>query len=314
VRGRTSDIPRPLRRTILPGIVLAVALGVLLPSPLSGFGGAWVKGPGGYYFRVGFSSTTAGSERGFQGEERPLYRDTLRIARGSIGISNFSIYNEFGWNDWLTSQVSARYTVVVREADLVERGMEGERINESASGIGDVDLGLRLRLPVPVSGMAAALNLGWKVPLAPATTEIPLGTGAADYDAGLALGYSFPVLDDAWGFVQTAGAWRLRNGAADEFVWRLQGGVPIISTLSAELQLDGVHSTANFDDAVEGDDPLSLNRMVGSQSYLHFSTALTYRLNDWTDLQARYTTTIAGRNTLDAQTIGVGVAWKGVRN
>ena len=289
------------------GIVILL---LLSPLPLSAFGGAWVQKPGGYYFNIGFTSTTAESERGVHGEERPLYRDTLRYAGGSIGISNFAIYHEYGLTDWLTSQVGARFTVVVREADVVERGMEGQKINESASGLGDIDLGLRIRLPVPTERMAAALNLGWKVPVASRTTEIPLGTGAADYDAGLALGYSFPVLDDAWGFVQTAGAWRLRKGAADEFVWRLQGGVPIISTLSAELQLDGIHSTADFESASEEDDPLSLNRLVGSQSYLHLGTSLTYRLNDWTDLQARYTTTIAGTNTLNAQMIGVGVAWR----
>lgn len=268
-----------------------------------------MRGPGGYYFTIGFSSTTAGNERGFRGEERPLYRDTLRFARGEIGISNFSLYHEFGWNDWLTSDVSARFTVVVREADIIERGSEGLKINESASGLGDLDLGLRARLPVPTEMMTAALNLGWKVPLASASTEIPLGTGVADYEVGLGLGASFPFTSAGWGWTESVGTWRFRGGMADEFVWRLQLGLPIIPTLTSELQLDGVLSTADFE-SVDDDNQIAFNRLVGSQNYLHLTTGLTYALNDWTDLNVKYTTTLDGVNTLDARTIAFGVAWK----
>lgn len=297
-----------MRRSVLctlPSLLL------FLSAPnLHAVGGAWVKGPGGYYFSVGFSSTTGDRERGFQGEERPLYRDTNVFARGTMGISNFNLYNEYGWSSWLTSQVSARYTVIVREADIIERGREDQVINESASGFADLWVGLRARLPVPVEGMAAAFNLDWKIPLGSSTSEIPLGTGAADYEASLAVGVPFTLAEDRNGYLQGAGGYRLRNRAEDEFVWRLQGGLSVISTLGLELTFDGVHSTANFDTVTVLDNSETFNQIVGSQSWLQMTGGITYALNDWTDLQAKYTTTLSGRNTLDAQTIAFGVAWK----
>ena len=281
-----------------------------LPDDLQAVGGAWTKQKGGYYLGLGFGSTSGENDRGFRGEERPLYRDTLRFAGGSLGISNFTLYNEFGWTDWLTTQLSARYTVIVREADIIERGSEGLTINESASGFGDAWLGARLRLPTPTEWMVAAFNLDWKIPLGSTATEIPLGTGAADYEASLAVGAPFTIAEDRHGYFQGGIGYRLRNRAEDELVWRLQGGVAVIPTLGLELTLDGVDSFADFENAEESDDDPIFNDIVGSQSWLHLTGGLTYALNDWTDLLVKYTTTLDGRNTLDGATISVGVAWK----
>ncbi len=295
----------------IPHHVLLLFLLVVIPGEaLHAVGGAWTKKKGGYYLGLGFGSTNGEKDRGFRGEERPLYRDTLRFAGGSLGISNFTFYNEFGWTDWFTTQISARYTVIVREADIIEPGSDGLTINESASGLGDAWLGARLRLPTPIEGMVAAFNLDWKIPLGSTVSEIPLGTGAADYEASIAIGTPFTLSEDRYGYFQGGAGYRLRNRAEDEFVWRLQGGVPIVPTLGLELTLDGVDSFADFENAEESDGDPIFSDIVGSQSFLHLTGGLTYNLNDWTDLLVKYTTTLSGRNTLDARMITVGVAWR----
>ena len=298
-----------MRREYL--ITIALLLILLFAQSLQAGGGAWVRTASGYYFKIGFTSLTAESEYGFRGEDRPLFRDTARFANGSFGISNITLYSEYGLTDWLTSVISTQYSVAVREADIIERGMEGLMESESASGLSDTWLSARVKLLPSDSKIAGALTLGWKIPTGSPNKEIPLGTGVADYEAALGFGTGFPLGAETFGYAQVLGGYRLRNQASNEFTWQVETGVGVLPTLSLQLILDGVESTANFDEAAQNtENTLLFDELVGNQSFRRFNAGLLYALSDEMELNAQFGTTLSGVNTLNATSLSVGVAWK----
>ncbi|MCE2503384.1 MAG: hypothetical protein J4G05_04915 [Chlorobi bacterium] len=298
-----------MRRFQLTGLFIAF-LTIHAQVVLAG-GGAWVRTESGYYFKIGFTSLTAEEEYGFGGEDRPLFRDTNRFANGRIGFSNLTLYSEYGITDWLTSVISTQYTVAVREADIIKRGMEGLVESESASGLSDTWLSARVRLLPNDSKVAGAATLGWKIPTGSPNKDIPLGTGVADYEAALGFGTGFPVGPETYGYAQVSGGYRLRNKASNEFNWQVETGIGLLPILGLQLILDGVESTANLEEAeLSPKNTLVFDELVGSQSFRRFSGGLLYALSDEMDLSAQFTTTLSGINTLNANAFAVGVAWK----
>ncbi|MGE3800873.1 MAG: hypothetical protein AB7H80_07625 [Candidatus Kapaibacterium sp.] len=292
-------------------LVLALTLSLCCVETLHAGGGAWVRTASGYYFKVGFTSLTAENEYGFKGEDQPLFRDTLRFANGVVGISNITLYSEYGLTDWLTSVISTQYSVVVREADIIERGMEGLVETESASGLGDIWLGGRVNLLPKDWKVAGAATLSWKIPTGSPNKEVPLGTGVPDYEAALAFGTGFPVGEKRFGYAQLSGGYRLRNKVEDEFVWQVEGGISLLPTLALQSTLDGVYSTADFGEAAEAaENPLIFSQLVGNQTFTRLSGGLLYALSDETELNLLYSRTLSGLNTLDAGALSIGVAWK----
>ena len=292
-----------------PPLLLFVFLCVV--ESLQAGGGAWVRTKSGYYFKLGFTSLTAESEYGFNGENRPLFTDTTRFANGTIGISNLTLYSEYGITDWLTSVISTQYTVVVREADIIERGMEGLVQAEGASGLGDVWIGGRVNLLPKDWKVAGAATLSWKIPTGSPYKEVPLGTGVPDYEGSLAFGTGFPVGGGRFGYVQAGGGYRLRNKAENEYLWQIEGGVGLLPTLGLQAVLDGIHSTADFSKGAENsENPLVFNQLVGNQSFTRFSGGLVYSISDEMEMNLLYATTLSGMNTLNAGALSIGVAWK----
>lgn len=290
--------------------LLAAALLVASTLPLDGQVGAWTKKEGGYYFGISFASTSADRDYGFEGEERPLFLDTARFAEGTIGISNVGMYGEYGFTDDLTGVLSTYYSVAVREAAIIERGSEGLQESQSASGLGETWVGLRYAVPGMPRGLAVGLNALWKIPTGSANKEVPLGTGRADYDFGLGLGTGFgPIGGERYGWVQASGAYRIRGARDNEIPYSIDAGVPLSSTFALHLLFDGIHSFADFESAAVREQQQNLSSLVGSSSFTRLTGGILYDLNDYTQLSIRYGQVLAGRNTLDSYTIGVGVAW-----
>ncbi len=293
-----------------PPLLLAAFVLLLAADQLSAQIGAWSKPAEGYYFGVSFASTTADHEYGFLGEERPLFRDTARFANGTMGISNVSIYGEYGFTDRLTGILSTYYTVAVREADIIERGSEGLVESASASGLGETRIGLRYALPGLPEGLAAAFNGLWKIPTGSANKEIPLGTGRPDFELGLGLGTGFGPIAERYAWVQGSAAFRIRSGRDNELPWSFELGLPVAKTFVLHALIDGTHSFADFEQAAGRSDPdATFIPLVGSQSFVRATGGLFYDLNEWTTLSVRYGATLSGRNSLASSTIGAGVAW-----
>lgn len=296
----------PSRRLFASLLPLLLIVGV---ADLHAGGGAWVRSAGGYYFTIGFLSITAEKEYGFDGEERPLYTDTARFRNGRIGITNLPLYVEYGVTDRVTVVLATQYTVVVREADIVAPGMEGLTESASASGLGDIRLSGRVGLLPASWPLVGSATLGVSIPTGSPNKEIPLGTGAADIEGEMALGHSFGIDSARRGYLQASGGYRLRERAADEYLWHVEAGVDILPTLGLRAVVDGVASTARFD-TLAADNTIFSDEFVGSQSYARVAVALTYAFSAGTELSFSLGKTLDGRNTLDAGTLGVGVAWR----
>lgn len=296
--------------TFLRFLFLSLLLLCPVEDLLAG-GGAWVKTKSGYYFKIGFTSLTAEQEYGFGGEDRPLFSDTTRFANGRIGISNITLYSEYGLTDWLTSVVSTYYSVIVREADIIEQGMEGLTETESASGLGDTWIGARVNLLPREWKVAGAATVSWKIPTGSPNKEVPLGSGVADYEAAIGFGTGFRLGEERFGYTQVSGGYRLRNKASSEFIWQMEAGAALLPTVGLQASLNGTHSTADFNQAAQNlvEDP-SFNELVGSQTFTQFSGGVIYSLTDLMDLTALYTTTLSGMNTLNAGSFSIGIAWK----
>ena len=271
-------------------------------------GGAWVKTPEGYYFKVGFTSITADKEYGLQGEDRPLFGDTVRFRDGTIGISNISVYGEYGFTDWLTGVISTQYSVAVREAEDLETGLAE---TTSASGLSDIWVSGRVNLLPKSWKLAGAATLAWKIPTGSPNKEIPLGTGVADYEGALAFGTGFPVGEDTYGYAQVSSGYRLRNRASNEVNWHVESGVQVIPGLALQAIFDGVHSTADFDDAaMSGNNDQVFTGLVNDQSFSRFSGGVIYDLSEEMQINFLYAKALSGINTLASSSISVGVAWK----
>lgn len=295
-----------IARGIFCSVLLTLSVGAGLQ--LRAGGGAWVKGPGGYYFKSGFTSITADREYDFNSDRRPLFRDTLRYTNGTIGISNLSIYGEYGFTSWLTGVISTQYSVAVREADDLQTGLTE---SSSASGLSDIWVSGRVKILPDGWPLAGAVTLGWKIPSGSPYKEIPLGTGVADYEGALAFGTGFPIGEERFGYAQISGGYRLRNSAANELNWQVEGGAEIIGGLGLQAIFDGTHSTADFDNLAElPDNSQVFMGLISDQSYSRLSGGLIYDLSEEMQLNFLYTGTLSGINSLAATSFSFGIAWK----
>lgn len=275
-------------------------------------GGAWVKKLGEYYFKSGFTSITADKEYGLSGEDQPLFRDTVRYSNGTIGISNISIYGEYGFTSWLTGIISTHYSVAVREADDIETGLTE---SSSASGLSDIWISGRVKLLPDSWPLVGAATLAWKIPSGSPKHEIPLGTGVPDYEGALAFGTGFPVGAETFGYAQVSGGYRLRNNAANELNWQLETGVEVVSGLGVQAIYDGTHSTADFESlAMLPDDSPVFTGLVSDQSFSRFSGGVVYDLSEEMQINFLYAKTLSGTNTLAASSFSIGVAWRTVED
>ena len=279
-------------------------------SALWAGGGAWVKKLGEYYFKSGFTSITADKEYGLSGEDQPLFRDTMRYSNGTIGITNISIYGEYGFTSWLTGVISTQYSVAVREADDLETGLTE---SSSASGLSDIWVSGRVKLLPDSWPLTGAATLAWKIPSGSPKHDIPLGTGVPDYEGALAFGKGFPVGAETFGYAQVSGGYRLRNKAANELNWQAEAGVEVIPGLGVQAIFDGTHSTADFESlATLPDDDIVFIGLVSDQSFSRFSGGIVYDLSDEMQINVLYTNTLSGINTLVASSFSIGVAWRSV--
>jgi hypothetical protein len=297
-------------RFLAPLILIVVTI---VPSVHAfGFGGAWVREAKGYYIKAGFTSINAEDAYGFDGSSRPLFADTTKYANGSIGISNITFYGEYGVTDWLTGTISTYYSVLVREADIVEPGMEGLTESESASGLGDVWLGGRVRLLPDGSRVVGTATASVKIPTGSPNKEVPLGTGVVDYEGALAVGTWFALPgEERFGYVQASSGFRARNKAENEVNYLLEAGFDVIAGLSLQTRFDGVASFADFDAVSQQDAAtIGMDEIVGSQSYDKFTLGLTYELTDYTEISLEGATSLAGKNSLNSNSFSVGIAWK----
>jgi hypothetical protein len=277
----------------------------VLALPAFANGGAWNRGRGSYYIRVGLVSVTASEEFDFNGDRQRIFSDTTSFRDGQFGMTDISFYGELGITDWLTGTASTQYRVAVREARYRETGRD---TTLSSSGLADIWLGGRIRLLPAGDPFAATVTLSFKVPTGSPYQSIPLGTGVLDYELSVAGGTGFTVGDSMQGYAQLSGGFRLRNGRSNEFNYLLDAGLNLTPVLLLQGVIDGVLSTSSFP-SPPGNDP-SVQLFVGDQSFLRWNLGLIYSTADDMELSIGYGRQVAGRNTLASGSLSFGVAWK----
>lgn len=270
-------------------------------------GGAWTREPDDYYVKIGATWLTADQEFDLGGSVRPLFTDTTVALNGSYGVTELGFYLEYGITSWLTGIASTQYKVAVREARLarIERDTA-----ISSSGLGDLWLAGRVRLADGDSGPAASLTLAAKAPTGSPQQQIPLGSGRLDYQIDGAVGSSFKVGEETWGWLQGSLGYRLRNGVANEGLYDVEVGLDVGSGIVFATRIDGIVSTADFTEGASDPDQASAAiRFAHSSSYSRWSTQVIYTSSPGLHLNLGYAGLFDGKNIVDTHGLSLGVAW-----
>ncbi len=271
-------------------------------------GGAWNRRKGGYYMKFGLTSITAEQGFGYDGRLQPLFSDTVNFHGGDFGVTDLTIYGEYGVTDWLTGVISTQYKVAVRQGEYRPTGRDS---TASASGLGDLWMGARLKLLPDDEPIVATLTLGWKLPTGSPLQDIPLGTGVVDYEAVAAVGTSFPAFSDLYGYAQLSGGYRIRNSAANELNILAEAGVNLSKMLLIHGVLDGSYSMADFGPAIGDPGNMELlGRFKNDQSFTRWRLGMIYSIGEDMDLNLDYEKYVSGRNIISGSGIAIGIAWK----
>jgi|GEM_PF-2119731 len=277
-------------------------------EPVLAGGGAWNRKKGGYYIKIGLASLTAEEGFGFGGDRRPLFLDTANFRGGDFGVTDITLYGEFGITDWLTGVASTQYKVAVREGLYRPTGRDS---TASASGLGDVWLTARMKLLPDDEQTVATLSLGWKLPTGSPLQDIPLGTGVVDYEAALAVGSGFRIVGDMYGYGQLSGGYRLRNSASNEVNFLAEIGVNLSKVLLLQGVLDGSYSTADFSPVIDDpENPDLIKTFQNDQSFSRWMIGVIYAAAEDMEINFGYEQYAAGRNIIAGSGITIGIAWK----
>lgn len=290
-------------RWLAPAIIIVAAA-----IPAFATGGAWTRDEGGYYVKIGLTSLTADEEYGFDGNRRLIFHDTTQFGAGDYGVTDITLYGEYGITGWLTGVASTQYKVAVKQA---EYKISGRDTSASASGLGDLWLGARFKLPSVIEPVVAAFTLSLKLPTGTPLQEIPLGTGVIDYEAALAIGSGFPIKDEINGYAQLSAGYRLRNSASNELNYQAEIGVNLSEVLMVQGIFDGSHSSADFQEAAN--EAITIGRAEGyesDQSFTRWGFGIIYRTSETMDLSLGYSWNSSGRNALASSGVSIGVAWR----
>ncbi|MBO9490350.1 hypothetical protein J7384_08255 [Endozoicomonas sp. G2_1] len=246
--------------------------------------GAWVAGKGEGYNKFAYAYYEADEFRGendnfseFIGENTSFY--------GEYGLgNNFAIYGQLLYQS--LEQTDANGLV------------------QTNNGLGDAEIGIRYQWQAEPFVLSTSFLA--KLPyLYDEDEPLALGNGQEDYELRVLLGKSL----NQYGYVGAEFGYRLRTDApSDEYRYLLEYGFNVNKNLYLRTKLDGVLSAENADDVDNTNANLSVVPEFDSGKW-ELTAGWTFdssSKNKW-GLELTYTKDIYGKNTLDGDSIQLGL-------
>jgi hypothetical protein len=276
---------------------------ILISFILAGnlFAGAWTQRKDHYYLRIS----------GFYLSSHAVYdndgnRDELRD-NGRFTDFGAYAYLEYGLSDLVTFVGSAPYKRLRFRSDAND--LQGNRLDRTTNGFGDVYLGLRYLLSDrgAVTSLQAAfkMNTGYQTDTTALSFAPPLGDGQNDFELRALVGQS--VLRNAAYYNVDVG-YRVRGGApVDEIPFAFEAGLGLGKVGLLIGQIYGVRALSGAEAIpIRVQSQTSLNPV---EDYIKAHAQVILHLGKGADVAFIYEDLLAGRNTADGRSFGVALAF-----
>lgn len=296
---------RALAATLVP-------IALILVGAERAVAGAWTQPVNALYLKIGSSYLSTASEYNYRGDAQPIFAEDPARGDASYREMALTFYAEYGAARDLTFVVATELENVRTREDIrfiaAVEPAEAVRTNYGAG-----DLRLALRRALLRGSVAAALQLGGKIPLgydpSPENEGAPLGTGKLDAELLASLGTSMAgslYTSGTVGYRSRGGRWNDQRLAAAEI-----GGSTDL--LFGKLRLEGTWSTIEPPDVagriVEAPAPADvLNQViVGDYDLVALTLESALRLGRGLQVSAGFHRTLSGKNALDGTTWTLGI-------
>jgi hypothetical protein len=281
-----------LLRRVLHDFVGVVAAGLLLLFLALPAGparaGAWTQPARSYYAKIETALGRADTEFDSRAREVPYAVDSLKTRPADYRNLQVRGYLEYGIADRLTGVVSLSYQRIEAEEKAARH---------RTFGFSDLRVGTRYALSR--TGVVTALAVEAKIPTGYRQNAFPaLGSHAADLAISYQAGGSFPG-----GYATAEAGLNLRSGhLANEIPFSLEVGLHPVPRTQIRGVLRGRRSLGTIE-AAAGTDLARVDSRV-----LDLAAALVYAVRKDADIEAGWTRTLEGRNTLIGTEISLGLA------
>ena len=289
-----------MRKIIIGGLILTGVLMIIK----TGYAGAWTQKKGAYYFKISFNNFSTNEQFSLVGVKQPLNLQFTNLADSEFKDRNFSIYAEYGVTDWFTAIATTTFKAYSSTGFNLTDQLD---FDNNVTGAGDLFVGGRLRLiakPFKIS-----LQPMIKLPTGSNDSQIPFGTGNADYETRLQFGASLPLPIQNY-FTADAG-YTVRGGQSfnNEVPYFAEFGVFPFRKLILKATLDGRKSvdTISSQAGVIGQSNESM--LISDQDLTRLGGGIIYSTSPAVQLSLEYSSIISGKNTLAGQTVSLGIAF-----
>jgi hypothetical protein len=260
--------------------------------------GGWTQKEGTGFYKLGFEYIRAKNFYEPSGNRVPIT---------PLGDYTVSLYGEFGITDWLTG---VGYIPFYKQNTLDKVvGQPSGRVyfeGDRASGFADPDIGVRIAL-IRNTPIVLSAGVSFGIPIGDSKQANGLLSGDGEFNQAVSLqgGYSlYPI--PAYATAQVGFNNRTR-GFSDEFQYAAQIGYTLDELFTFAVNMQGVESLKNGDDAVIG----GMNGIyTNNQSYLEFGGEVSYHITQAYGVSLGAYTATHGRNALSAPKFTVAVFYK----
>jgi hypothetical protein len=273
----------------------------LLPS--IAWSGAWPRASGEAYAKASVARLEAREIYDATGHVRPLL-DPATYDHPRYTEVGTALYVEYGLFNSLTLLGGLPLKEAVQDAE----GRPGTaEIHGETFGFSDLHLGARV--PLHRGRWAASVEPDFKIPLRGApeegTPDPALGTGFADFGAGLAVGAGIPSVR---GYAQGRAGYRVRGGrTAEEAYWDLEVGLEPARPLRIRFRYDGVDSRGARAASGAGAPAPS----AGEQDFHRVAPTLAVGLGGNQELSVTWRRVVGGRSTIRSSEWELGFSFLG---
>lgn len=289
-----------MRNIIFGSLILACVLMTIK----TGYAGAWTQKKGAYYVKFSLNYFSTKEQFSLAGVKQPLNSQFSNLADSEFKDRNFSIYAEYGVTDWFTAIATAPFKSYSSTGFNLTDQLD---FNNNVTGAGDLFVGGRLRLiadPFKVS-----LQSMVKLPTGSNESQIPFGTGNADYEIRLQFGANLPLPIQNY-FTADAG-YTVRGGQLfnNEVPYYAEFGVFPFHKLILKTTLDGRKSVETISSQAGVIGQSNESMLIADQDLTRLGGGIIYSAAPTIQLSLEYSTIISGKNTLAGRTVTLGIAF-----
>jgi len=301
---------------VRPFLIASVFQLLLIPSSL--LAAAWTQPSGGYLLKVAAAYLYAAEEFDYRGDRQTIQAEQFASEDVAFTDFNLSTYLEYGVRNRLTLVAQLPFKALRSERRLLIGGGILRPL-ERLHSVGFGDLSLALRWGLSEEPLAAALQLGIKIPSGYDAHPVdgpPLGSGKWDGEMRLAIGKSLYPLPF---YVSGELGYRRRGGPLnDEFLYAAEIGSST-GRLFFKLAIDGIQNSSAPPDIagrtvvtpLPGGGGVVPELIVGDQHVTKLNPALAYALRPGLALQIEALHTVTGANSLAGTIYSFGILFTG---